>query len=234
MNKYVRTLTVTYDIDIENWEVPLFRGAVINAMGTSANMLFHNHIGDDEFRYRYPLVQYKRLGGKAAIVAVAQGADIIGQFMTSGCNEFKLGERMAPFNVAQLRPNRMLVQLWQSPFHYHVHRWLPLNGKNYELYNATQDAEERKAMLEAILRGNLLAMLKGIGIWIEGNLTVRIVNLTEPYLLRYKEVNLMAFNADFDSNLTIPANVGLGKHASVGFGTVNRLSKAKDETNNNQ
>ena len=44
----------------------------------------------------------------------------------------------------------------------------------------------------------------------------------------------MAFNADFDSNLTIPANVGLGKHASVGFGTVNRLSKAKDETNNNQ
>ncbi|MBQ1723026.1 MAG: hypothetical protein II034_04455, partial [Muribaculaceae bacterium] len=75
MNKYVRTLTVTYDIDIENWEVPLFRGAVINAMGTSANMLFHNHIGDDEFRYRYPLVQYKRLGGKAAIVAVAQGAD---------------------------------------------------------------------------------------------------------------------------------------------------------------
>ena len=42
MGKFVRTLTITYDLDIENWEVPLFRGAVVDAIGSSVNMLFHN------------------------------------------------------------------------------------------------------------------------------------------------------------------------------------------------
>lgn len=220
MGKFVRTLTITYDLDIDNWEVPLFRGAVVDAIGSSVNLLFHNHTPDDGLRYSYPLIQYKRQGGKACIVAVEQGADIIGQFMASGCNVLKIGEREATCDVAQLRPRRVLVQLWQSPFQYRVNKWLPLNGKNYELYMATENPEERKALLEGILRGNLLAMLKGLDIWLDGNLTVNITHLSEPYKLRYKGLDLMAFNADFDSNLSIPAHVGIGKHVSVGFGTI--------------
>lgn len=227
MGKFVRTLTITYDLDIENWEVPLFRGAVVDGIGTSANILFHNHTPDEGLRYSYPLIQYKRQGGKACIVAVEQGADIIGQFMASGCNVLKIGEREATCDVAQLRPRRVLVQLWHSPFHYRVNKWLPLNGKNYELYMATEDPEERKALLEGILKGNLLAMLKGLDIWLDGNLTVNITHLSEPYKLRYKGLDLMAFNADFDSNLSIPAHVGIGKHVSVGFGTIMLLRKGE-------
>ena len=229
MGKFVRTLTITYDLDIENWEVPLFRGAVVDAIGSSVNMLFHNHTPDDGLRYSYPLIQYKRQGGKACIVAVEQGADIIGQFMASGCNMLKIGEREATCDVAQLRPRRVLVQLWQSPFHYSVSKWLPLNGKNYEVYMATEDAEERKALLEGILKGNLLAMLKGLDIWLDGNLTVQITNLSEPYKLRYKGVDLMAFNTDFDANLSIPANVGIGRHVSVGFGTIRLQRKGESD-----
>ncbi len=227
MGKFVRTLTITYDLELENWEVPLFRGAVVDAMGSAANMLFHNHTPDDRLRYSYPLIQYKRQGGKASIVAVEQGADIIGQFMASGYNVLKIGEREASCEVGQMRPCRVLVQLWQSPFHYRVNKWLPLNGKNYELYMATEDHEERKALLEGILRGNLLTMLKGMDIWLDGNLTVKITDLSGPYSLRYKGLDLMAFNAAFDSNLSIPANVGIGRHVSVGFGTI-RLQRKNE------
>jgi hypothetical protein len=95
---------------------------------------------------------------------------------------------------------------------------------------STEDPEERKSLLEGILKGNLLAMLKGLDIWLEGNLTVQITKLSEPYKLRYKGLDLMAFNADFDSNLSIPANVGIGKHVSVGFGTI--LLQRKGEPDN--
>lgn len=229
MSKFVRTLTITYDLEIENWEVPLFRGAVVDGIGTSANMLFHNHTPEDGLRYSYPLIQYKRQGGKACIVAIEQGADIIGQFMASGCNVLKIGDREATCDVAQLRPRRMLVQLWQSPFHYRVSKWLPLNNKNYELYMNAEGPEARKTLLEGILKGNLLAMLKGLDIWLDGNLTVQITHLSEPYKLRYKGLDLMAFNADFDSNLSIPSLVGIGKHVSVGFGVVFMQRKDNDE-----
>ena len=81
--------------------------------------------------------------------------------------------------------------------------------------NTTQDSEERRIMLESVLKGNLLTMLKGINIWIDGDLSVNITNLSESYLLRYKGVDFMAFNVDFDSNLSIPANVSIGRHTSV-------------------
>lgn len=223
MARYIRTLTIIYDIDIENWEIPLFRGAVIRAMGSAANILFHNHTGN-ELRYGYPLIQYKRMGGKAGIVAVDRGTDMIGQFAVDGCDKLIIGQRVVPCNVVNIRPCRILAQLWESAFHYHLSRWLPLNAKNYEVFNMLQDTEERKIFLERILRGNLLAMLKGLKIWLDGHLTIHITSLSDPYLLEYKGVKLMAFNADFDTNLSIPSNLGIGKHTSVGFGTIHRLS----------
>ena len=68
MAKFIRTLTVTFDTDISYKEIPLFRGAVLKSMGDKANLLYHNHTGAETFRYSYPLIQYKRLGGKASIV----------------------------------------------------------------------------------------------------------------------------------------------------------------------
>ena len=58
MGRFVRTLTITYDLDIGFWEMPLFRGAVIRAMGAMADVLFHNHTDSDRLRYAYPLIQY--------------------------------------------------------------------------------------------------------------------------------------------------------------------------------
>ena len=78
--KYVRTLTILTDAEIHQHEVTLFRGAVIKSLGEHPNLYFHNHLEGDKFRYAYPLIQYKRLGGKAAIVCVEDGVDIIGQF----------------------------------------------------------------------------------------------------------------------------------------------------------
>ena len=228
MSKFIRTLTIRFDTEVSQKEIPLFRGAVLHALGDRANLLYHNHTGDDTFRYSYPLIQYKRISGKAAIVCVEEGADIIGQFLTEAPSTISLGQREAHLESQKTVPARILVQTWQSSFNYHITRWLPLNAKNYLIYQSTEGLADRITLLEGILRGNLLSMLKGLGIFLEEELKLSITSLSDSYPIYNKGVALMAFNADFTCNLSIPDFMGIGKNASIGCGVVFREHKKKE------
>ncbi|MBR1668019.1 MAG: hypothetical protein IJ693_07045 [Bacteroidaceae bacterium] len=229
MAKHIRVLTVKFDLPISYKEIPMFRGAVLKSMGDHANLLYHNHTGEDTFRYAYPLIQYKRLNGKAAITCVEEGADVIGQFFSEMSNTIIIGKREAKCEVGRIQPSRMLVQTWEGLFQYHLLRWLPLNAKNYHIYQMTEDENERKALLENILKANLLSMLKGLDIHLESELVVSITQLSEPYIIYHKNVGMMAFNAKFTSNLSIPNNLGIGKNVSIGCGIVCQERKRDTE-----
>ena len=239
MSKYIRSLTIRTDADILQKDVPLFRGAVINSLGEKVNPLFHNHLDKGKFRYAYPLIQYKRLGKKASIVCVEEGVDLIGQFM-SGTNSLRIGNRTIEWKITHIQPARLLIQTWEELFSYHISNWLPLNSKNYQLFQDTEGLVERINMLEDILKGNLLSFLKGLDIRIEQEIIVKITQLSEPYIIYNKGVGMTAFNADFKCNLTIPNNIGIGKNASIGYGIVHCVKEGgkdkkeeKEETDNN-
>ena len=229
----IRTLTLLFDTEIARHEVPLFRGAVIASMEGDASVLFHNHRDSEGYRYSYPLIQYKRIHGKAAIVCLNEGADTIGQFLSQGVREFSLGDRSVSMSPAMLRPERIIMQTWQDEFHYSLRRWLPLNTENYRRYQACEGLAERIALLEGILRGNILSMAKGLGITVEHEITVTITSLSEPRLLRNKGIKLMAFDLEFRSNFSLPDFAGMGKNASIGFGVVTRKRRKRIETENN-
>ena len=183
-------------------EVPAFRGAVIANSG-SESLLFHNHESDERLRYRYPLIQYKRINRKAAIVCV---------------------ERTNAY--------RHLLQLWDTMFIYRIRKWLPLNQVNYAKYMALESLAEKYAMLEKLLTGNILSMAKGLGIRFEKQVECKIVAMEEPCLITYKGVKMMAFDAKFKSNVSLPDYIGLGKGVSLGMGTVVRKYEKKNEDNN--
>ena len=230
--KYIRTLTVLTDAEIRQNEIPLFRGAVIHSLGEHPNVYFHNHLDDDKFRYAYPLIQYKRLEGKAAIVCVEDGVDIIGQFLTEVNGTLTIGDRQITCNTGRIQPARILVQTWEEMFNYHISRWLPLNSQNYQRYKDIEGVVEKVSFLENILKANLLSMLKGMDIHLEKELILKITEISDSYLIHNKGVKMMAFNADFKCNLSIPNNIGIGKNASIGCGIVRQLRKSKDINNN--
>ena len=221
--KYIRTLTVLTDAEIRQNEIPLFRGAVIHSLGEHPNVYFHNHLDDEKFRYAYPLIQYKRLGGKAAIVCVEEGADVIGQFLSELNGMLRIGEREITCDISRVAPVKVLMQTWKTTFNYHINRWLPLNSKNYQIYKMADNDREKRKLLENILKANLLSMLKGLGIHLEDELLLMITQLSEHYIIYNKGIALMAFNADFCCNISIPNNVGIGKNASIGCGTIHRV-----------
>lgn len=227
MGKYIRTLTILFDTELKKTEIPLFRGAILHALGEKANTLFHNHSEGNTFRYSYPLIQYKQLGGKAAIVCIEAGADIIGEFLTKADASLRIGDRQIECNTLKIYTSRILVQTWEEQFHYHLTRWLPLNSKNYLAYQSAESVIERMELLEGILKGNILSTLKGLSIFLEQELQLKITDIGDPYLVRNKGIKLMAFNADFICNLSIPNNIGLGKNASIGYGTVHQHKKTQ-------
>lgn len=224
MAKEIRTLTVTYNTKIKNHEIPLFRGTVLKSLGTKANVLYHNHTGEDTFRYAYPLIQYKRLNGSATIVCVEEGADIIGQFLKETSEPLRLGDREVIFRVEKVIPEKTNVGVTELPITYRLQQWLPLNSKNYEQYKNTDDLVEKIQILERMLAGNLLSFLSGISVHLDKKFDVHITNITNQKLITYKKVKLMAFDIEFKANLSLPSFVGIGKNASIGNGVLIRQS----------
>ena len=87
--KIIKTLIIRFANPIRSKEIPFFRGAVIQSL-EQKNILFHNHT-ENGFRYSYPLIQYKSLGGKAAIVCVDNGTEAIGEIFNNlfACGQIK-------------------------------------------------------------------------------------------------------------------------------------------------
>ncbi len=223
-----RVLTIRYENRLSQKEISLFRGAVIDAMGGTANILYHNHDGD-ALVYRYPMVQYKRINQCAAIVAIDSGADALGQFLSSGVTRLQLGEREDDFKVADVKTNTCLVQVWDGEFEYHLRKWLPFNSENYQEYKSIEDLSGKVQFMEKILVGNILSFAKGVGVSLDSNVTCKIKSMDNQRLVRYKGVKMMSFDIVFKTNVTIPDFVGIGKGVSLGFGMVTRINNAKME-----
>lgn len=84
--KNVSSLDILFNASMRHSELPLFCGAVIKALPHDS-VLFHNHLGIG-LRYGYPLIQYKTIKGKAAIVCVGKGTESVWDFFAR--NNFDL------------------------------------------------------------------------------------------------------------------------------------------------
>lgn len=218
----LNTIIIKFSNAISYHEIPMFRGALIAAVGDNCSEFFHNHNGDG-YRYRYPLIQYKRIGGCAAVVCVGQGTEEIGAFFSTGHFVFKLGEsREEKFEIDKIRTRRTTVQVWDSNFRYTLRDWLPFNPENYRHYLECEGIVERTSLLERIWVGNVLSMCKGLTITVENEIKCNIVSIDEPRKVYYKGVPMMSFSCVLDSNISLPDFIGLGKGASMGHGTIVR------------
>ncbi|MBQ9822004.1 MAG: hypothetical protein IJM58_07755 [Muribaculaceae bacterium] len=227
----VRVLTIRFSNELRHQQVSQFRGAVIAALNDK-RLLFHNH-NEQGLRYAYPLIQYKVLGGKAAIVAAGEGIDQLAEFFTSGNFDLTVGGRAMHLEVDQVLPLQYQMQVWDQLWPYRVLRWLPLNSEHYRQYQSLDSLPERMAMLQDILRGNILAMGKGLGVRFDREVVVSLTALDPPRVVPVKGTPVMSFNAQMRCNVNIPQYLGLGKHASLGHGMVLSPEELLPSTNEN-
>ena len=216
----INTLVLCMDTPLKSSELARFRGAV-NAVISSHNILFHNHNGQ-YFRYAYPLIQYKCLAGKAAIVAIGEGVAAMEELFAGTDFSIRLGKHTIALQIESIKAEEVVVSQSIVPIVYQLYDWLPFNEANYEYFLSISRMVERVELLERILTGNILSLFKGLDVFIDFPLHIEIMHYVQKAPVAYKGVKLMRFDVSFMANVILPNYIGLGRHSSVGAGLLIR------------
>lgn len=202
-------------------EIPSFRGAVIAAAGPNSH-LFHNHRGEG-YDYRYPLVQYRTMGGKAGLVCINEGIEQMLELLGSSflLSPQRFGHRIERVDIEDMRINEFEMGVLETPVRYHIARWMAFNQENYHLWQSLESDEERIDKLQRQLIGNIISFAKGIGWQIDGRIEVAIdaESLDIRHSL-YKGQQLISINCDFEANIFLPRGIALGKGVALGRGVI--------------
>jgi len=218
----IQTFILQFANEISPQEIPFFRGAVIASL-KEKDVWFHNHVIDGVV-YRYPRIQYKRIHRKAAIVCINEGIGAINELFNCSNFNYKIGNRDVEMQMESARTFNNDIGFCKESRKYRLTNWLPLNSDNYNTYQAIEGLADRIKFLEEKLIGNLLAFFTETGFHAEERIVLGITAITAQRLTRYKEVRLMAFDIEFKANLTLPQYIGIGKSASIGYGTLTRIT----------
>jgi len=219
----IKYLRIRFDQNIFPSDIHRFRAAVIEKTQRKSS-LFHNHNGNDQFEYRYPLIQYKVTNKKASLICLEEGTDEIHQLFLQKDLNLRVGSNIAEYKVEDISLNQFLVQTWNSTFEYSLLNWLPLNQENHKKFIALEDnLPEQVKILERTLLGHILAFATGIGWKVEEKIIADIIDVKEMKLLPFKSHKMLSISLSFRSNITFPDYIALGKGGSVGFGIVKAI-----------
>lgn len=217
--------TLILDSDISLHDVPYFRGAIIDAISEESSSLFHNHLSDDALRYSYPLVQYKRISGKAAVLCVGEACRNSDHLHTLNGKELKIGNKTRIFRTESFVSESFVLEVSDSMSSYGITDWIALNSQNFERYRNLASLTEKIQFLESILTGNILSLAKGLGVSLQKEIKCTITDLPSSRIVTVKGNQVTAFNVKFMTNVSLPQHIGLGKNVSFGFGVITNKTK---------
>ena len=200
-------------------EIEFFRGAIIEVASLGDSSLFHNHT-ETGFRNRYPLIQYKILNGRAALVGLGEGAQQLMQLREMLDKGLHIGYKTLEFETSSVERIETKVKMTVSPQQYLISDWLPLNQQNFRKYNAMRSSADRHQLLEQVVVGNIFSFCKSLDYTLEDHLTCTIEETSPLRTVKYKGASLLEMDAVISANINLPQYLGLGKGCSVGHGTI--------------
>jgi hypothetical protein len=184
------------------------------------SVLLHNHMGNGEFRYRYPQVQYKVIEGTPTLVGIDEGAGLLTDLFLK-IRELNIDGKLYPVHQKNIEARQVEPEASVAPYTYRFETlWMGLNQDNHTRYSEANPLERVK-LLEKILIGNCLSFLKEMDIFVEIRLQAR-ASLEEKQA-RFKNNQMIVFKGMFEINALLPDWIGLGKQVSRGFGTIRRI-----------
>ncbi len=182
--------------------------------------LLHNHYEDGSSRYRYPLVQYKVIDQVPTLLGVNEGAELLTSLFLK-ISQLDIGGEIYPIHSKNIAQQQTQVGVVDELNNYRFSNyWMALNTDNFKQYVKINE-EEKRQLLNQVLRNNLLSFFKGVGVWVEEKIMAR-GNFRER-TSKFKDQKMMVFEGDFVSNVALPELVGLGKSVARGFGAIKKI-----------
>lgn len=222
----LRTLSVSFDTHINPWELPRFRGAVARKVGLEHEW-YHNHNNETGgYHQRYPLIQYKLDSHNGQIrpmlLCLDQGIEEAHHFFSQPDWGLRIGEQQHDMRVAKIDLRQHTLYLSDTPMLYRIHKWKPFNTESHEHWLTLRGIAEQFAFLERVLVSHIIAFANGVEWQIPERFDVKITDLLKKEWIDYKSVKMLAFTMEFETNVSLPDFIGLGKSSALGFGVVRK------------
>ena len=215
-NNRIKICCAVLDFDSDYKVTPIkLRGFLAHLFANISE--FHHH---SENSYHYPLIQYKKIENKLAIIGIKEFAEIIFQNM-SELNHITTETQKIPLNNIEIKSSLYIIELVHTKYKF-LSPWIALNKRNYAKFKELKSSE-KKSFLEKILVGNILSMLKGFEIFINYKIIVSITKFRSIPVTAHKN-KFAGMYAEFECNTTLPEYLGLGKSVTKGFGVIMKRS----------
>jgi hypothetical protein len=219
----IRLLVVSFDFELWRREIPAFRAAVVEKVGRE-NILFHNHFGGGEFRYGYPLIQYKIFRRHPTIVCINEGSEEMLKFFQQTNWNIVLNGKEVEADIKHISFDYFYCGFSDRPVRHRIKNWFALNEANFEKFIGLDSDFDRNELLVRILIGNIISFAKGIQWDLNQEVKVTISNLPKGRLFNFKDHQMVGFDVDFSVNVLLPDGIGLGKSVSRGFGVIRKVA----------
>lgn len=181
--------------------------------------LLHNHLESGGLRYAYPLVQYKVIRGVPTLLGIGEGANLLVDLFLQ-LHQLEIDGEVYPLDHKDLKCREVEAGYSDDLHTYRfVTQWMALTQRNYVEYRELSP-EEQQDRLRQLLRNHILAVFKGLGIWLEPHERILTQIRLAPRSTRFKDQKMLTFSGEFTTNAVLPRWIGVGKSVSRGFGTV--------------
>ncbi len=215
-NNRIKICYAVLDFDSDYKVTPIkLRGFLAHLFANISE--FHHH---SENSYHYPLIQYKRIENKLAIIGIKEFAEFIFQNM-SELDHITTETQKIPLNNIEIKSSLYIIELVHTKYKF-LSPWIALNKRNYAKFKELKNSD-KKSFLEKILVGNILSMLKGFEIFINYKIIVSITKFRSIPVIAHKN-KFAGMYAEFETNILLPDHLGLGKSVTKGFGVIRKRS----------
>ncbi len=221
MNK-TRFLQIVFDKHFNSYDIPKLRGAIIEKTKRESD-LFHNHLGDEKYIYRYPLIQYKIKDKKPCLICLKEATEDIHYLLREKDFKFNINGKKYELEIEDVRLRYVNIQTWDKQFRYNIHNYIALNQENFNKYKQIDSLRERIEFLEDKLYNHIKTFAKEMNAYLPVDLEVSILEIKNEKYIEYKGVFHLTFSLNFKTNLYMPNYIGIGKGVSVGFGNIKKL-----------
>ena len=210
------------NVNLRASQIHKFRGFVGNIF--KDHDLIHNHdLKTGKPIYRYPLIQFKLIDKKPAIIAITDRAVSIFSEIFMKLDKIIIEDTVIPVFEKNLKIEEVEFGYSDEIFMYEfISPWIGLNQKNFKKYNEA-GREEKNEMLKRVMTGNILSMAKYLDCWLSKDQKIKIDHKLKEIKVNLKGKSMTAFNGIFKTNFCLPDYLGLGKSVSRGFGAVRRM-----------
>lgn len=222
MNK-TRFLQIVFDKQMQAYDIPKLRAAIIEKTKRESN-LFHNHIDNTKFIYRYPLIQYKIKDKKPCLICLKEATDDIHYLLRERDLSLVIGKNRYDFEIEDVRLRYVNIQTWDKGFVYNIHNYIALNQENYRIFKNMESLLDKISFLEDKLKDHINIFAKEMNAYFPVDLQMNILEINNEKFIEYKGIFHLTFSINFKSNLFIPDYIGLGKGTSIGFGIVKQFN----------